>query len=334
MKVLVTGAGGFIGGALARRLHGLGYQVRSLQRGSYPQLEEDGIATIQGQLTDPDVVSDAVAGCAAVFHVAALAAVSGPYSQFHNTNVIGTEQIIASCRKHRVEKLIYTSSPSVVFDGQDQEGIDESVPYPASYLAHYPQTKALAEKAILTANGPELATVALRPHLVWGPGDRHLIPRILDRGQSGKLKLIQHNGALLDATYIENAIDAHIAAFKSLAPDSPCCGKPYFIANDEPVAPEVLIGGILQSAGLAPVKPSISPQLAFAIGTVLEWVHRIPGWPGEPILTRFTARQLSTSHWFDLSAARRDLNWEPRISTAEGLRKLALSLSPQTEPTS
>lgn len=331
MRVLVTGAGGFIGGHLARRLLKEGHQVRAFQRGSYPNLQRDGIDVHQGDLRSEDLVNEAVRGCDAVFHVAALAAVSGPYREFHQINVQGTQYIIDACQKHGVQKLIYTSSPSVVFDGKNQEGINESVPYPRSYLAHYPETKAIAERAILAANGPELATISLRPHLVWGPGDRHLVPRIIDRARSGKLKLIRCQNTRIDATYIDNAVEAHIAAFSSLAMGAPCSGKPYFIANDEPIPVEQLIKGILNAAGLPAVKPTVSPRLAYLIGTILDWIHRIPGWPGEPIMTRFTAKQLSTSHWFDLSAARRDLNWKPVVSTEEGLRRLASSLSPSLE---
>ncbi len=333
MKVLVTGAGGFIGGHLARRLRDDGHQVRTFQRGSYPQLQRDGFEVLQGDLGSEDLVTEAVSGCDAVFHVAALAAVSGPYRDFFQTNVAGTKHIIEACRVHGVEKLIYTSSPSVVFDGQDQEGIDEKVPYPRHHLAHYPETKAIAERAVLAASGHQLATIALRPHLVWGPGDRHLVPRIIERAKAGKLKLIRREGTRIDATYIDNAIDAHIAALESLSRGAPCSGKCYFIANDEPVPVEQLIAGILQAAGLPAVQPTISPQVAYLAGTLLEWLHRIPGWQGEPALTRFTARQLSTSHWFNLAAAARDLNWKPAISTDEGLDRLARSLSPALEQT-
>ena len=332
MKILVTGAGGFIGGALARGLLQLGHQVRGFQRGSYRQLEEDGIEVVRGDLADQKRVSAAVEGCDCVFHVGAIAAVSGPYSLFHRTNVTGTDHVIEACRRYGIQKLIYTSSPSVVFDGRDQQGIDESAPYPDRYLAHYPRTKAMAERAVLAANCATLATIALRPHLVWGPGDRHLVPRIVERARAGKLKLIKRAGTRIDATYIDNVIDAHIAAFDSLSIGSTCSGKTYFIANDEPMAPHQLIGGILQAAGLDPVEPTISPATAWALGAVLEWVHRTGFWSGEPLLTRFIARQLATSHWFDLSAARRDLGWEPRISTEQGLQRRAKSFSLTSEP--
>lgn len=332
MKILVTGAGGFIGGAVARSLVQRGHQVRGFQRGLYGQLQDQGIEQVQGDLADPDLVAAAIEGCDGVFHIGAIAAVTGPYSKFHRTNVIGTQHVIEACRRHGVGKLIYTSSPSVVFDGKDQQGIDESAPYPDRHLAHYPRTKAMAERAVLAANCATLATIALRPHLVWGPGDRHLVPRIVERARAGKLKLIKRAGIRIDATYIDNVVDAHISAFESLSTGSTCSGKPYFISNGEPMAPHQLIGGILQAAGLDPVEPTISPAIASTLGTVLEWFHRIGFLRDEPILTRFTARQLSTSHWFDLSAAHRDLGWEPRISTAQGLQKLAHSFSHTSEP--
>ena len=333
MKILVTGAGGFIGGELSRRLKELGHQVVTFQRGHYRQLEDEGIATIRGDLADLEAVRLAVTGCQVVFHVAALASVWGPARDFEDCNVKGTENVIDACQHHQVPRLIFTSSPSVVFCGDHQEGIDEQVPYPDKYLAHYPRTKAIAEKSVLGANDEKLSTLALRPHLVWGPGDRHLIPRILERARKGRLRLIDAPGTLIDATYIDNVIDAHIAALSTLKAGSPCCGRCYFIANGEPIELHRLIAGILEAAQLEVVKPDVSPRMAWWLATLLEWLHRIPGVTGEPALTRFTAQQLSTSHWFDLSAAKNDLGWEPKISTEEGLQRLARSLRPAAELT-
>lgn len=331
MKVLVTGAGGFIGGHLARRLLEQGHEVATFQRGHYPCLESEGISTIRGDVADSTAVIEAIQGVDAVFHVAALASVWGPRAEFERCNVLGTQNVIAGCRHHRVSKLIFTSSPSVVFDGNHQQGIDEQTPYPPRYLAHYPRTKAIAEQDVLAANDARLATVALRPHLVWGPGDRHLIPRILDRARTGKLRLIDAPGTRIDATFIDNAVDAHIAALDALSVGSACSGRPYFIANGEPMPAHQLIGGILEAAALDAVAPSVSPRFARAMATVLEWFHSIPGVSGEPLLTRFTASQLSTSHWFDLSAAKRDLAWSPRVTTEEGLQALAREFTGEKE---
>ena len=236
MNALVTGGGGFLGGAIVRRLRARGDEVRSLSRGRYPALRRPRRQQIQGDVADAGAVDAAVAGCDVVFHVAAKAGVWGRYAEYHRANVVGTENVLAACRRHGVRRLVYTSSPSVVFDGRDMEGVDESVPYPAHYEAHYPQTKAEAERLVLAANGPDLATVALRPHLIWGPGDNHLVPRILARGRAGRLRRIGRANKLIDSIYIDNAADAHLLAADRLAPGSPVAGKAYFISNGEPIA--------------------------------------------------------------------------------------------------
>src|SRR5262245_17274506 len=185
MKALVTGGGGFLGGAIVRLLRQHGREARSFTRTAYPWLDELGVEPVLGDVADPAAVERAVAGVDVVFHVAARAGVWGRHADFFATNVTGTGNVIAAMKKHAVRKLVYTSTPSVVHDGGDLEGADESVPYPKHFVAAYPETKALAEQAVLAANGPELATVALRPHLIWGPGDPHLVPRILERARAG-----------------------------------------------------------------------------------------------------------------------------------------------------
>lgn len=322
MAILVTGGSGFVGGALCQRLVEQGHAVRSLQRGDSETLKSLGVDCRKGDVADQEAVRSAVQGCDAVFHVAAKAGVWGPAADYHRANVTGTEHVILACRDGGVGKLVFTSSPSVVYHGVDECGINESTPYPATYLTDYPRTKAIAERMVLAANGPQLATVALRPHLIWGPGDNHLVPRLIDRAKSGRLRRVGDGTNLVDTTYIDNCIDAHLCALNRLQPDAACAGKAYFIANDEPVPLWDLINRMLACADLPPVTKSISPGLAYGIGTVLEWVYRLSGSRAEPPMTRFIARQLSTSHWYDLSAAERDLGYVPHVTVADGLLRL------------
>jgi nucleoside-diphosphate-sugar epimerase len=201
-------------------------------------------------------------------------------------------------------------------------GVNESVPYPRHYHASYPRTKALAEQLVLAANSAQLATVSLRPHLIWGPGDNHLVPRILERGRKGQLRRVGSGDNLVDTLYIDNAVHAHLQAAAALAPGSAVAGKAYFIANDEPLPLWELIDRILAAEDLPPVTRRISPALAYAAGAFLEGVYRTLRLAGEPRMTRFVARELATAHWFDLTAARTDFGYCPRISVSEGLQRL------------
>jgi nucleoside-diphosphate-sugar epimerase len=202
------------------------------------------------------------------------------------------------------------------------EGVDESVPYPSRFHAFYPETKAAAEQLVLAANDANLATVALRPHLIWGPEDNHLVPRIIERGRAGALRRIGRRNCLVDAVYIDNAARAHLQAATALASHSPLAGRAYFIANDEPQPLWEIINGILACADIPPVTRSVSPRLAYAVGWGLEKCYRMFRLPGEPRMTRFVACELATAHWFDLSAAKRDFNYQPQVSTAEGFQHL------------
>lgn len=325
MNALVTGGGGFLGGSIVRRLRARGDAVRSLSRGRYPDLDALGVTQHQGDVADAAAVDDAAAGCDIVFHVAAKAGVGGRYSEYHRANVTGTENVLAACRRQGVRRLVYTSSPSVVFDGRDLEGVDESAPYPAHYDAPYPRTKALAEQRVLRANGPDLATVSLRPHLIWGPADNHLIPRIISRARAGRLRRIGRASKLIDSTYIDNAADAHLLAADRLAPGSPVAGKAYFLSQGEPVPLWDLVNRILAAAGLPPVTRSVPYAAAYAAGCVMEVAYALFCPRREPPMTRFLARELSTAHWFDLSAARHDLGYAPGVPLDEGLRRLAKS---------
>ena len=327
MKALVTGGGGFLGLAIVRRLVKQGTTVCSFSRQRHDQLDALAVEQRQGDLADEAAVRQAVAGCDVVFHVAAKPGIWGPYEDYHRTNFIGTRNVIAACRKHGVSRLVYTSSPSVVFDGRDMEGVDESVPYPRHFAAHYPRTKAAAEQLVRAANDARLATVSLRPHLIWGPGDNHLLPRLVTRARAGQLRRIGRAGKRVDTVYIDNAVEAHLLAAEKLAPGATVAGKVYFIAQGEPADLWEMINLLLEAAGAPTVQRAIPTGVALALAWGFESVHRLLRRHGEPRLTRFVVKELSTSHWFDLSAARRDLGYRPLVSLAEGLRRLREHLS-------
>lgn len=322
MKALVTGGGGFLGKAIVKLLLEKGGQVRSFSRSEYPELAAWGVEHCCGELSSGSALRAAVLGCDIVFHVAAKAGVWGSFDDYYQANVVGTQNVIQACREHGVQRLVYTSSPSVVFDGSDMEGVDESVPYPNHFHAYYPQTKALAEKLVLAANDQELATVALRPHLIWGPGDNHLVPRILERGAKGALRKIGTRECLVDTIYIDNAAEAHLQAAEKLDIGSEVAGKAYFLSNNEPLPLWDVVNRILAAGNVPPVSKTISPRLAYAIGAVLENIYRIFRLSGEPRLTRFVARELSTAHWFDLSNSQNDFGYHPKVSIDEGMRRL------------
>ena len=322
MKAVVTGGGGFLGGAIVRLLHRRAWSVRSFTRTAYPWLDELGVEQAFGDLADPVALEAALAGCDVVFHVAAKAGVWGRHADYFAVNVTGTRNVLAACRTHGIKKLVYTSTPSVVHGGTDLDGVNESTPYPKHYDAAYPETEAIAEKEVLAANGSDLATVALRPHLIWGPGDPHLIPRVLARAKSGKLRKVGSNPVKVDVTYIDNAAEAHLLAADKLDIGSPVSGKAYFITNGEPVELWEFLNRVLAEAGQTPIKRSVSAWKARLGGRVLETLYRLLRLPGEPLMTRYVANQLATSHWYDITAAKHDLGYEPHVSLEEGLKRL------------
>ena len=330
MKVLVTGGGGFLGGVIVRMLRERGDEVRSFSRGVYPALSLLGVEQLSGTLEDADAVAAAARGCDLVFHVAAKAGIWGSYHDFYQANVVGTGHVIAACLNNGINRLVYTSSPSVVFDGSDVEGGNESLPYPDFYEAYYPATKALAEQMVLAANSPELAVTALRPHLIWGPGDNHLVPRIIAKARAGKLRRIGTRPNIVDTVYVDNAARAHLQAADQLSPGSSVAGNCYFISNNEPLPLWDMVNRILDAASVPPVTRSIPPKLAFIIGCICEGLWRLLRLSGEPPMTRFVAHELASAHWFDTSAARRDFGYAPEISIDEGLQRLRRSL--QTPP--
>lgn len=322
MRALVTGGGGFLGKAIVRLLRNKRIDVRSFSRSPHPELDALGVEHVCGSLSDAAAIAGAVEGCDIVYHVAAKAGVWGPYEEFYEANVVGTRNVIAACRKSGVERLVYTSSPSVVFDGSDMEGVDESVPYPKRFKSYYPETKAEAERLMLGANDDTLATVSLRPHLIWGPEDNHLVPRIIERGRKGALRRIGSKECLVDTIYVDNAAEAHLMAADKLQIGSAVAGKAYFLSQGEPLPLWEMVNRILAAGGLPPLTRTISPALAYSIGWTLEKIYGALGLKSEPRMTRFMAKELSTAHWFDIGAARRDFGYEPTVSIDEGLERL------------
>jgi nucleoside-diphosphate-sugar epimerase len=330
MFALVTGGGGFLGRYITQQLRARGDAVRSLARGRYPDLERLGVECVRADLRDPSATRAACAGVDVVFHTAAVAGIWGAWKDFYDINVVGTHNVLAGCREHNVPRLVFTSSPSVTFDGTPQEGVDERAAYPTRWLCHYQHTKALAEQAVLTANCRSLATCALRPHLVWGPGDPHLVPRLIARARAGALRRVGDGTNRIDMVFVDNAARAHLQAADALHAGSPVAGRTYFISQGDPVNCWGWIDEILALAGIAPIRRAISLRTAWRVGAALECAHRWLRIAREPRMTRFLAAQLGTSHYFNITSAQRDFGYEPAISTAEGMRRLGQALSSET----
>jgi nucleoside-diphosphate-sugar epimerase len=320
MKALVTGGGGFLGRHIVADLLARGTQVRILGRRPYPDLETQGAETVNADLADAAAVQRACLGMDTVFHMGARAGYSGSRRSFHRSNVLGTENVLAGCRRAGVRRLIYTSTPSVVSARGNVENADERMPYPARYESPYPATKAQAERLVLEANGRDgLLTVSVRPHLIFGPGDTQLLPRIIERARGRRLIRVGNGRNKVDVVYVKNAVDAHLLAAEELREGSPVGGQAYFISQGVPVLLWDWINTILERLDLPRVTRTISHRMARVIGGALEVAYTALPLGGEPFMTRFLADQLATSHYFDISKARRDLHYEPRISTENGL---------------
>jgi nucleoside-diphosphate-sugar epimerase len=325
MKILVTGGGGFLGQALCRGLVERGHEVISLNRGYYPVLRELGVGQVQGDLADAHAVMHAADGVDAVFHNAAKAGAWGSYRSYHDANVVGTQNVLEACRTHGIGRLVYTSTPSVTHRATHpvEGGTADTVPYGEGFKAPYATTKTIAEKAVLAANDASLATVALRPRLIWGPGDNQILPRLVERARSGRLRIVGSGDNLVDCTYIDNAAQAHFDAFEHLAPGASCAGRAYFISNGEPMPMRELLNALLRAAGAPEVHKTLPFGVAYAIGAACEMLWPLLRLRGEPPMTRFLAEQLSTAHWYDMAPATRDFGYVPRVSIAEGLGRLA-----------
>jgi nucleoside-diphosphate-sugar epimerase len=318
MKVLVTGGGGFVGGHIIERLLARGYAVRSIGRSSQPQLAAMGVEVVCGDLTDAATVLSACEGMDAVFHVAARAGVWGDWESYYQPNVIGTRNVVAACRHQAVGRLIYTSTPSVVFNGAPINGGDESLPYGSHWLCHYAHTKALAEQEALAANTASLKVVALRPHLIFGPGDPHLLPRVIESVRAGRLKIVGDGRSRVDVSYVGNVADAHLDALDALARGQGE-GQAYFISQGESVELWPWLNAILVGLGHTPLSKKIPLPLAYGVGAVCESIWKVLGRDDDPPITRFVAVELAKNHYFNISAAQRDLGYVARVPMAEAV---------------
>ena len=330
--VFITGASGFIGGKISERLLAAGRRVRVLARRPLPELEKLGAEVVRGDLDDMHALRRGCASAETVFHVAGRVGVWGPRQEFFRVNVGGTRNVLAACREAGVSRLIYTSSPSVVYNGGDLRNADESAPLCLRAPCAYPTSKAAAEREVLSAHDKKLSTIALRPHLVWGPGDKNVVPRVLALARAGRLRIIGPGRNKVDVTHITNVVDAHVLAerallicnlidYKLTGPAS-AGGKAYFITNGEPVVLWDWINEVLRGVGLPEITKHISLGKAYAVGGVLEGLWRVLPLKGEPPMTRFVAKEMATDHWFDISAARRDLGYHPLVTVAQGTAEL------------
>lgn len=329
MLILVTGGNGFVGRSIVEMLIARGDRVRVVGRGSYPELEALGAECFKADLSTPEggaALGPVLRGVELVFHVAAKAgALGGNFDEYYRSNVTATQRVVRAAEKAGVPRLVYTSTPSVAIGEHDVEGLDEAAaPYPPRYLHPYPATKSLAERFVLSRT--EIATVSIRPHLVWGPRDPHFMPRFLARARSGRLFQVGPGTNLVDVTYVENAAEAHILAADALSERSPLRGRAYFIGQERPVNLWEFVNSLITGAGCKPIRRTIPIRPAMAAARVIEATHDILNLPGEPFLNRFLIAQLTRSHWFDHSAAQRDFGYGPRISIEEGLRRTVAAL--------
>lgn len=321
MKALVTGGGGFLGSAIVRLLRARGDEVTALARGDYPELKSLGVALVRADITDLSALTEAAAGCGVVFHAAAKAGVWGPFESYYKPNVVGTEMVIAACLARRVPKLVFTGSPSVVFDGTDQENGTSALPYANPPSSHYAATKAASERLVLKANSRALATVSLRPHLIYGPGDPHLVPRVIDRASKGRLALVGDGTNRVSLTFIDNAAAAHVQAAERLSFGADCAGRAYFINDPEPVVFGEWLTTLVARLGLPPIRRRLAIPAAVAIGGALELAWRALPLGGEPPLTRSIARNLGISHWYSIAEAARDFGYAPPARAADGFER-------------
>lgn len=328
MKILVTGGSGFLGKHLIKALQEAGYKdLRTLNRSSCEDLCNQGVEIIQGDISNYSCVEKAMQGCEIVFHVAAKAGVWGSYKFYYKANVIGTENVVRACWNCGVSKLVYTSSPSVVFNGRSLCNVNEQIGYGTpSKMCAYAKTKALAEQYVLQANGQKgLKTVALRPHLIFGPGDNHLIPSLLQAARRGLLAQVGDGQNWVDLSYVEDVAQAHVLAMKALE-NADVSGKAYFISQGDPVQLWPWIQNLLERLELPKIRLKMPLILAFIAGCFFEILYKILCIRKQPPMTRFVAKELAQSHYFDISAAKMDLHYVPKFTSEEAFEKLIESL--------
>jgi 2-alkyl-3-oxoalkanoate reductase len=322
MKVLVTGARSAMMGQIAAALIGRGDEVVCLQRGRAEFIGSDSATQVLGDIRELETVRAAIAGCDAVIHGAAKVGVVGSWEDYRSINVDGTAHLLTAAREIGVSRFVHVSTPSVAHLGEALIGGAADPAVVRAEGAHYPRSKAMAEELALKANSAECAVMALRPHLVWGPGDTQLVGRIVERARAGRLVMVGDGSALVDSTYVDNAVSAHLAALDALVPGARCAGRAYVISNGEPRPVTELIEGICTAAQVPFAPRRVPVRVATTIGSVVEKL-----WPrlreGEPPITRFVAEQLATAHWFDQREVQADLNWRPEVSLAEGFERLA-----------
>ncbi|MEI7547279.1 MAG: NAD-dependent epimerase/dehydratase family protein [Actinomycetota bacterium] len=316
--MLVTGAGSLLLGGVAAALAARGDEVVCLQR---RPVDVSAARQMPGDVRDADTVRAAAAGCDAIIHGAAKVGVLGSWDDFRSVNVDGTANVLAAARANGVSRVVYVSTPSVAHSGRSLVGAGADPAVTGRKGAFYAESKALAERLALDTADDDLAVVAIRPHLVWGPGDTQLVGRIVERARAGHLVMVADGSALVDTTYIDNAVSAHVAALDAVRPGAVCAGRAYVVANGEPRTVRELVAGICYAAAVPFAPRHVPVRLAVGLGAVVEKV-----WPrfrdGEPPITRFVAEQLGTAHWFDPRPARDDLGWTPRTTLDAGLELL------------
>ena len=324
MRVLVTGASSLIGRELAETLTRRGDSVVCFQRHpSGAASGERAAVEVLGDVRDAGAVDAAAAGCDAVVHLAAKVGVVGTWEEYRSVNVDGTANVLAAARRAGIRRFVHVSSPSVAHGGGALIGAGADPPVLGRRRAYYAESKAMAENSAVAATSEDMAVVVIRPHLVWGPGDTQLVGRIVERARAGRLAVVGSGNALVDTTYIDNAVSALVAALDAVRPGAACAGSAYVIANGEPRPIRDLIAGICAAAGVEFAPRDVPLAAATRVGSVVERVWPVLRRADEPPLTRFLAEQLGTAHWFDPRPAARDLGWAPTVSIDEGLRRLA-----------
>lgn len=323
MHALVTGGNGLIGRRLVAFLCGGGHHVRILARRPWAAAAELGAEGFVGDICDDEAVRRAVDGVDTVFHLAAKVGTWGALDAFMAVNRDATAGLVAAARAAGVTRFIHASTPSVVGYDNDVENGAADLPHAARHLSPYAASKAAGEAVVLAANTPELATTALRPHLVIGPGDMLTVRKLIDGARAGTLRIVGNGRNRVDVTYSDNAAWAFVDAARALTDwRAPCAGKAYFIGNGAPVQIWPFMDSILADCGLPPIKRRVPLALALGLGGVMETLWRILDLQGEPPITRFMANGLARHHWYDPAPARADLDYQPRVSIDEAQQRI------------